>query len=152
MVVRSSLTIVAEGLMMKKSKRTRSVHSQAQKPGPDVDDSLAEVSTVSYQSGMLRRVADAGSVAVRSFSAPDIPPAILEAIAEERADTLGGLHGEPSWGRPIQYDHLVIDRPSHRTDITVYNRAIQLFRGDSESIRRIQRLCEIVRKACDGPG
>jgi hypothetical protein len=152
MVARSSLTIVAEGLVMKRSKRTNPAHSQAQQPRPDVGDSLANVSTVSYQSGMLRRVADAGSVAVRNFSAPDIPPAILAAIAEERADTLGGLHGDPSWGKPIQYDHLVIDRPSHTTDITVYNRAIQLFTEDSETIRRIHRLCEIVRKACDGPG
>lgn len=152
MGARSSLTIVADGLGMKRSKRTSPAHRQAQQARPDVGDSLAKVSTVSYQWGLLRRVADAGSVAVHSFSAPDIPPAILAALAEERADTLGGLHGDPSWGKPIEYDHLVIDHHSHRTDITVYNRAIQLFTEDSETIRRIHRLCEIVRKACDGPG
>jgi hypothetical protein len=152
MVARSSLTIVAGVHAMKRSKRTKPARSQAQQPRPGGGDSPAEVLTVRYQTGMLRRVADTESVAVRMFSAPVIPSAILAAIAEERADTLGGVHGDPSLGKPIQYDRLVIDHPEHRTDIRVYNRAIQLFAGDSETIRRIHRLCEVVRKACDGPG
>ena len=137
---------------MKRSKRTKPEHSQAQRSRPGGGDSPDRVLIVSYRSGMLRKVADAENVAVRSFSAPDIPQAILASIAEERAGSLGGVHGDPSWGKPIQYDRLVIDHSGERIDIRVYNRAIQLFAGDSETIRRIHRLCEIVRKECDRPG
>lgn len=137
---------------MKRSARTEPAHSHGQQARPKLGHGLTEILMVTYGSAMLRRVADAASVSVRSFSAPDIPSAILEAIVEERADALGGIHGDPSWGKPIQYDRLVIGHRGHQTDITVYNRAIQLFKVDSETVRRIHRLCEVVRKVCDGPG
>src|SRR5437773_8718918 len=71
---------------------------------------------------MLRTVADAERVPVHKFSAPDIPAEVLEAIRSERGEALGGAHGDPSWGEPIQFDRVVIEQPQRTTDIRVYNR------------------------------
>jgi hypothetical protein len=151
-VGRSLPTTVAGRLLMKKSAPTRVGHNQPQRSRPELGYQLPDVVSVSYQSAMLRRTADADLVPVRRFSAPDIPSEVLEAIRAERGETLGGTHGDPSWGEPIQFDRVVIEQPQRITDIRVYNRAIQLFTKDSEMIRRIHRLCETVRKACEGPG
>jgi len=126
--------------------------NQARRAGPKFSYRPPDIVSVSYQSAMLRTVADAERVPVYKFSAPDIPSEVLEAIRSERGEALGGAHGDPSWGEPIQFDRVVIEQPQRTTDIRVYNRAIQLFMKDSEMVRRVHRLCETVRKACEGPG
>src|SRR5436309_8237791 len=120
-------------------KRAR---NQARRAGPKFSYRPPDIVSVSYQSAMLRTVADAERVAVHKFSAPDIPSEVLEAIRSERGEALGGAHGDPSWGEPIQFDRVVIEQPQRTTDIRVYNRAIQLFMKDSEMIRRIHRFAK----------
>lgn len=135
---------------MKRSAPMRLARNQAQRSGPEFGDQPPEIISVTYQSALLRTVADAERVPVRRFSAPDIPSELLEAIRAERGEALGGTHGDPSCGEPIQFDRVVIEQRQRTTDIWVYNRAIQLFTKDSEPIRRIHRLCETFRKACRG--
>ncbi len=137
---------------MKRSVPMKRARNQARRAGAKFSYRPPDIVSVRYQSAMLRTVADAERVPVHKFSAPDIPSEILEAIRSERGEALGGAHGDPSWGEPIQFDRVVIEQPRRTTDIRVYNRAIQLFMKDSEMIRRIHRLCETVRKACEGPG
>lgn len=149
-VGRSRPTTVAGKLQMKKSARTRFVRDQPPPSRPGIGDQPSDIVNVSYQSAMLRTIGEADRVPVHRFSAPDIPAEILKAIRVERGEALGGVHGDPSWGEPIQFDRLVIERTRRTTDIRVYNRAIQLFTKDSETIRRIHLLCETVRRACEG--
>ena len=100
----------------------------------------------------MRRVSDTKKLPVRKLSLPGIPREVLAAVATEQAHSLGGVYGDPSWGEPIQFDRIVIEGCAQTTDIMVYNRGILLFATDSETIRRIHRLCETLREACNEPG
>ena len=42
---------------------------------------------------------------------------------------------------PIQYDELRIEHDQGDVEIVVYNRAILLFRTDSEAVKRIHQVC-----------
>jgi hypothetical protein len=66
--------------------------------------------------------------------------------------SLGGLYGEPSWGEPIQFDRLVIEHSAGITEITVFNRGIHLIIDNTETIRRVHRVCTEVGRAFGGPG
>ena len=108
-VGRSLPTTVAGSLLMKRSAPTRLARNQAQRSRPEFSYQPADIVSVSYQSAMLRTVADAERVPVHRFSAPDIPSEVLEAIRAERGEALGGAHGDPLWGEPIQFDRVVIE-------------------------------------------
>ena len=54
---------------------------------------------------------------------------------------LGGTYGDPETGDPIQYDELRIKHDQGEVEIVVYNRAILLFRTESEAVRRIHQVC-----------
>ena len=54
---------------------------------------------------------------------------------------LVGTYGDPNEGDPIQYDELRIEHEEGDVEIVVYNRAILLFRSDSEVVRRIHEAC-----------
>src|SRR3989475_5145087 len=146
------LPTTVAGRLMKRSVPMKRARNQARRAGPKSSYRPPDIVSVSYQSAMLRTVADAERVPVHKFSAPDIPSEVLEAIRSERGEALGGAHGDPSWGEPIQFDRVVIEQSQRTTDIRVYNRAIQLFMKDSEMLRRVHRLGETVRKACEGRG
>jgi len=49
---------------------------------------------------------------------------------------LGGTYGDP-----IQYDELRIEHDQGVVEIVVCNRAMLLFRIDSEAVRRIHQVC-----------
>ena len=87
---------------MKRSVPMKRARNQARRAGPKSSYRPPDIVSVSYQSAMLRTVADAERVPVHKFSAPDIPSEVLEAIRSERGEALGGAHGDPSWGEPIQ--------------------------------------------------
>ena len=48
---------------------------------------------------------------------------------------------DPEVGDPIQYHELRIEHDQGDVEIVVYNRAILLFRTDSEVARRIHQVC-----------
>ena len=52
-----------------------------------------------------------------------------------------GTYGAPEAGEPIQYDELRIEHGQGEVEIVVYNRAILMFRTDSEAVRRIHQAC-----------
>ena len=52
-----------------------------------------------------------------------------------------GTYGDPEAGDPIQYDELRIEHDQGEVEIVVYNRAILLFKADSEAVRRIHQVC-----------
>ena len=68
----------------------------------DAHHTQADILSLGYQSAMIKRVADGERVPLNTLSGADIPQAVLRAIAAERAESLGGVHGDPSWGQPIQ--------------------------------------------------
>ncbi len=63
------------------------------------------------------------------------------ALLDHHLLDLGGTHGHPEAGEPIQYDELRIEHDQGDVEIVVYNRAILLFRTDSEVARRIHQVC-----------
>lgn len=48
-------------------------------------------------------------------------------------------------GKPIEYDHLFIEHPKGRTEITLYSREISLLLGDNMTEPRIHRVCAILQ-------
>ncbi len=61
------------------------------------------------------------------------------ALLDHHLLDLGGTHGHPEAGEPIQYDELRIEHDQGDVEIVVYNRALLLFTGDSEAVRRIHQ-------------
>ena len=63
------------------------------------------------------------------------------ALLDHHLLDLGGAYSDPEAGDPIQYDELRIEHDQGAAEIVVYNRAILLFRTDSEAVRRIHQGC-----------
>jgi hypothetical protein len=63
------------------------------------------------------------------------------ALVDAHLLDLGGTYGHPEAGDPLQYDELRIEHDQGDVEIVVYNRAILLFRTDSEAMRRIHQVC-----------
>ena len=63
------------------------------------------------------------------------------ALLDQHLLDLGGTYGDPEADDPIQYDELRIGHDYGDVEIVVYNRAILLFRTDSEAVRRIHQVC-----------
>ena len=62
-------------------------------------------------------------------------------LLDQHALGLGGTHGDPNAGDPIQYDELRIEHDQGDVEIVVYNRAILLFTTESETVRGIHQVC-----------
>ncbi len=75
----------------------------------------------------------------------DIPRELFTGIHDNHLLEAGGNYGDPDAGKPIEYDHLVIEHPKGRTEIAFYNRGISLLLGDNETERRIHRVCAILQ-------
>ena len=56
------------------------------------------------------------------------------ALLDRHLLDLGGTYGVPEVGDPIQSDELRIEHDQGEVEIVVYNRAILLFRTDSEAV------------------
>ena len=54
---------------------------------------------------------------------------------------LGGTYRDPEASDPIQYDELRIEHDEDDVEIVVYNRAVLLFRTDTEAVRQIHQAC-----------
>ncbi len=96
------------------------------------------VRRVAYRSGFVNRLDDVGSLPVWSIDGSHLPEDVLEFV--EPLLDLRGTYGDPDAGDPI-YDELRIEHDHGAVEIVVYNRAILLFRTDSEAVRRIHRVC-----------
>jgi len=60
----------------------------------------------------------------RSRSRHPTSPKDVVALVDAHLLDLGGTHGDPSAGDPIQYDELHIEHDQGEVEIVVYNRAI----------------------------
>ena len=89
--------------------------------------------------GFLKRLDDVGSLPVWSIDGSHLPEDVLEFV--EPLLDLRGTYGDPDAGDPIQYDHLLIEHDQGEVEIVVYNRAVLLFRTDSEAVKRTHRVC-----------
>ncbi len=69
-----------------------------------------------------------------------------EGIAE-----LGGVHGDPDDGDPVEVDVLKLLSREVSISITVFNRGITLLTGDSEEMRRLHRFICVVESELSGP-
>ena len=99
------------------------------------------ISKVTYQHGLVRSLKEVNGLQEVVFSGKEILPDILAAVEENHILEAGGTYGDSEVGEPIQYDHLLIEHSTGQVEITFYNRGISLAFGDSETERRIHRLC-----------
>src|SRR2546427_11339659 len=109
------LPTTVAGRLMKRSVPMKRARNQARRAGPKFTYRPPDIVSVSYQSAMLRTVADAERVPVHKFSAPDIPAEALEAIRSELGEALGGAHGDPSRGEPLHLDRLGVEQLERTT-------------------------------------
>jgi hypothetical protein len=63
------------------------------------------------------------------------------ALPDHHPLDLAGTYGVPEAGDPIQYDELCIEHDEGDVEIIVCNRAILLFRTDSDAVKRIHQVC-----------
>ena len=63
------------------------------------------------------------------------------ALLDHHLLDVAGTYRDPNTGDPIQYDALRIEHDQGDVEIVIYNRAILLFRTDSEAVRRIHEVC-----------
>ena len=70
-----------------------------------------------------------------TIEAADLPDDVLALLDQHLLD-LAGTSSDPNAADPIQYDELRIEHDQGDVEIVVYNRAILLFRTDSEAVRR----------------
>jgi hypothetical protein len=101
---------------------------------------MSRIERVSYRRGFVKHLREAASLLAISFEATDLPEDVLALLNLHLLD-LGGTHGRPEAGDPIQYDELRIEHEEGDVEIVVYNRAILLFTTDSEAVRWIHQVC-----------
>ena len=134
--------------------------------GPDVDEDDHEnfydieddtfaldvraITRVCYTRGLVRKRSDLRSgrgVRVTQWQAPQIPQAVLDSIERDEIDTLEGEWGNPEAGDPIQVDMIDLETADDVISLEVFNRAIVRFQEDSEDMRRLHRVCEVLEAA-----
>ena len=101
---------------------------------------MSRIERVSYWSGFVKRVRESRHLPAITFGAYDLPEDVVALVDAHLLD-LGGTHGDPQAGDPIQYDELRIERDQGAVKIVVYNRAILLFTTDSEAVKRVHEVC-----------
>jgi hypothetical protein len=104
-------------------------------------DDSSTISKILYKRGMLEHVFDTSNVEVKEFLGRNIPDSIIDSILENDVYSLSGTYGDPSAGKPIEYDHLRVDRAGEPVEITFYNRGITLLLAGDDAMRRIHRVC-----------
>ncbi len=106
---------------------------------------------ITYRRAMMKGPREAAGVPATVLEGSSLPASLVEALSRHDYATLGGKYGEASWGTPIEYDHVVIEHAGGRTEIEVFNRGIHSVRKDSAQFRRVFRVCEALRRACEKP-
>jgi hypothetical protein len=112
-----------------------------------------DIVSIGYSRGMVksRRRALAGEgLSAKEWIAPRIPEAILTAIEREGAAELDGSWGDPGAASPIEVDVIDIETPDDVISIEVFNRGVLLVLDNSDEVRRVHRLCEVLRTS-DAP-
>src|SRR2546422_2506339 len=99
---------------------------------------MSRIERVSYRSGFVKRLRESRHLPAITFEAADLPEDVVALVDAHPLD-LGGTYGVPEAGEPIQYDELRIEHDEGDVEIVVYNRAILLFRTDSEAVKRIHQ-------------
>ena len=84
---------------------------------------MGRIERVSYRTGFVKRLREAAHLPAITFGTADLPEDVLALVDAHLLD-LGGTHGDPSAGDPIQYDELHIEHDQGEVEIVVYNRAI----------------------------
>ena len=111
-----------------------------------MDTPRPTVYKVKLITGFLENKKDKSNCDVISFEGDTIPEDIIEAFKKDDYLTIKPRYGNPSWGTPIQYDHLTIEDDQGTRTIEIYNRAILLFTDNTEETRRAHRIIYAVEK------
>src|SRR5438876_1073390 len=101
---------------------------------------MAGIERAIYRSGFVKRLRESRHLPAITFEATDLPEDVVALLDAHLLD-LGGAYGVPEAGDPIQYDELRIEHDQGDVEIVVYNRAILLFRTESEAVRRFHMVC-----------
>jgi len=96
--------------------------------------------------GFLEKKNDKSNCDAISFEGDTIPEDIIEAFRKDDYLTIKPRYGDPSWGTPIQYDHLIIEDDQGTHTIEIYNRGILLLTDNTEETRRAHRIIYAVEK------
>ena len=123
-------------------------------PGPtqlpgqqgEIDVEPSQIHRVTLRTGLIDHASDAEGCPSITFLAPDIPEDILQRFEEDDYPSLADLYGDPSWGSPIQYDHLEVETASGVKRIEIFNRAILLMTHNTEETRRAHRVVQVVEQ------
>ena len=111
------------------------------------------ITRVCYTRGFVSKVSHLRSgrdVQVTEWEAPRIPQAVLDSVEREAVDLLVGEWGDPKAGDPMQVDVIDLETDEDLISIELFNRAIGLSHEDSEEVRRIHRVCEVLEVAAAG--
>ena len=104
----------------------------------------SRAASISDRTGFVERLGEAQRLPAITIEGADLPEDVLALLDHHHLD-LGGTYGRPTYGEPnagdpIQYDELRIEHDQGAVEIVVYNRAILLFRTDSEAVRRVHQV------------
>jgi hypothetical protein len=108
------------------------------------------ITRVSYTRGLIKKLSDLRTgrgVRVTEWEAPHIPQAVLDSIEREEIDAVEGEWGDPKAGVPIQVEVIDLETAEDVFSIEVFNRGVFLFHEDSDEMRRIHRVCEVLEAA-----
>ena len=112
----------------------------------EMSESRYKIKKVFLRSGFIDIEDDKSKCEVISFEGGKIPQDVIETLKKENYETLKTEYGDPSWGEPIQYDLLIVDRETERKKIEVFNRAILLIFQNTEETRRLHRILYAIEK------
>ncbi len=110
------------------------------KPLP-VPPDAPKIHRVVYRHGFLEDPGDLSPLQTVELSGERLPEEIVRSIHENGLLSLGGVHGYPDVGEPIQFDEIRIDYEGGQVEIGVFNRAIMLFKTNDELYVRVHRVC-----------
>ena len=96
---------------------------------------------VRYRRGFVNDLSDLRPCYTTELNGEDLPESVLRAIEENDLVSAGGTHGDPLVGEPMQVDELTVEYDDQTVEITVYNRAIMLFKTNEDIYPRVHRVC-----------
>ncbi len=102
-----------------------------------------------YRWGMIKNPSNKQGLKTAVFEGTNLSKEIVDAIFDNDLLSVKNRHGNPNDGEPIEIDLLQIIHDQGIKEITVYNRGIMLFLTDDESIKRIHRVCCVIRKQAE---
>jgi hypothetical protein len=101
---------------------------------------------IEYRTGMLEPEDDPDDLPVKIWRKGKIPRELRKSLHEEDLLNLGGVHGDDKIGDPIEYHHVKLVLTDDVIEITVFNRAIMMFRSNDERFRRLFRAINVLEQ------